>query len=323
MPPSTTTTGRRAPTGAVALTVLSIACVQVSDALSVPLLGRLGAPGTAWLRTTTGALLLLVLVRPALRSVTASQWRAIVPLGAAAAVLSLAFLGALRSLPLGTAVAIEFLGPLALAVRGTRRHGLLWPGAALAGVLLLTRPWTGDLPLAGVALAGTAAGAWAACIVLTVRVGRRVEGLRGVALAVPVAALCLTPWGAAPALTHLDPGTALHALGLAVLLPVLPFVLELLALRHLPTAGFAVLMALEPALGAGAGLLLLQQGPGLPGLLGTALVVAAGTGVCAPPKTHHPHRATHRTTRHDPAPDPREERPPCWTSSPPITSSPA
>ncbi|NAZ87926.1 EamA family transporter, partial [Kineococcus indalonis] len=264
--------------GAAALTVTSLTCVQLSDAWSVPLLGTAGAAGTAWLRATSGALVLLALVRPRVRRLTAQQWRAVVPLGLAGAVLSACFLAALERLPLGTVVAVEFLGPLALAVRTRGRGRLLWPAMALAGVLALTRPWRGDADPAGLALAAAGALAWAACIVLTARVGRCVQGLHGVALALPVTAACLTPRGAATAVAHLDAATACRALGLAVLMPVLPSVLELIALRRLPAATFATLTALEPALAAAVGAIVLHQRLGLPGALGIALVVAGGAG---------------------------------------------
>jgi inner membrane transporter RhtA len=275
---------RLATTGPVALTVLSMASVQLSDAWSVTVLGTVGAFGTAWLRAAFGALLLLLLVRPRVRSTTARQWRAIVPLGVSSAVLSLSFLAALHHLPLGTAVAIEFLGPLAVAVR----RNLVWPAVALAGVLVLTQPWHATMPLVGVALAATSAAAWAACILLTARVGRRVPGLDGVALAMPVAALVLAPWGAVTAIAHLDAASTVHALALAALMPALPFVLETAALRRLPQAAFATLMSVEPALAAIVGALVLHQRLGSAQAMGVLLVVAAGIGATRRPRRREP-----------------------------------
>jgi inner membrane transporter RhtA len=288
MSPSTVRVPAAAGGGPIALTLLSMSSVQLSDAWSISLIDSAGATGTAWLRATFGALVLLVLVRPRIRSTTAYQWRVIVPLGVASAVLSLSFLAALRSLPLGTAVAIEFLGPLAVAlVRGGRR-GFVWPAVALAGIVSLTQPWQGSVPLPGVALAATSAAAWAACILLTAQVGRRVPGLDGVALAMPVAALVLAPWGCVRAVAHLDAGTAGRALALAVLMPALPYVLELAALRRMPQATFATLMCLEPALAVIAGAVVLHQRPDYLDVLGVLLVVAAGIGATRRPRAAAP-----------------------------------
>ncbi|WP_250032397.1 EamA family transporter [Paractinoplanes maris] len=300
--------------GPVVLTVVSMTSVQLGDAWSVSLVATTGAAGAAWLRASFGAVLLLVLIRPRVRSTTWPQWRAIVALGAASAVLSLSFLGALHHLSLGTAVAIEFLGPLAVAVHRGGRRGLIWIVVALAGVLALTQPWQGAVPVVGIALAATSAVAWAACILLTTRVGRLVPGLDGVALAMPVAALLLTPWGSVAALSHLGAGTAAQALGLAALMPALPFVLETAALRRLPQAAFATLMSLEPALAAVAGAVVLHQRIGFPHVVGGLLVVAAGAGA-----TYRPSLVTHRKESicsPTPAPPPTASSPACSTCGP-------
>ncbi|WP_028645816.1 EamA family transporter [Nocardioides sp. URHA0020] len=264
---------------AATLTVLSMSSVQLSDALSLPVIDTLGAAGTAWVRAACGALLLLALVRPRVRSLSVHQWQSIVPLGILSGGLSLCFLAALQWLPLGTAVAIEFLGPLGVAFVGSGRRGARWPLLALLGVVALTRPWQGDVPLVGVLLALAAAACWAGCIVLTARVGDRVAGLDGAALALAVAALFLAPWGFLAAVPHLGPSTAAHGLVLAVLMPVLPCVLELAALRQLPQAAFATLMSFEPAMAAVVGAVVLHQRLELLPTLGVLLVVAAGYGV--------------------------------------------
>ncbi|WP_250004796.1 DMT family transporter [Actinoplanes sp. M2I2] len=289
MSPLTARGNRLTTRGPVALTVVSMASVQLGDAWSVSLVATTGAAGAAWLRAGFGAVLLLVLIRPRVRSTTRHQWRSIASLGAASAVLSLSFLGALHHLSLGTAVAIEFLGPLAVAVGRGRRRGLVWVVVALAGVLVLTQPWHGAVPLVGIVLAATSAVAWAACILLTGQVGRRVPGLDGVALAMPVAALLLTPWGSVAALGHLGAGPAVQALGLAALVPALPFVLETAALRRLPQAAFATLMSLEPAFAAVVGSIVLHQPLGFPHVVGGLLVAAAGAGA-----VHSSSTAAHR-----------------------------
>lgn len=319
--------------GPVALTVVSMASVQLGDAWSVSLIATTGAAGAAWLRAGFGAVLLLVLIRPRVRSTTLHQWRAIASLGAASAILSLSFLGALHHLSLGMAVAIEFLGPLGVAVRRGRRRGLVWVVVALAGVLALTQPWHGAVPVVGIALAATSAVAWAACILLTGQVGQRVPGLDGVALAMPVAALLLTPWGSAAALGHLEAGTTVQALGLAALMPALPFVLETAALRRLPQAGFATLMSLEPALAAVVGAIFLHQRLGFPHIVGGLLVVAAGAGAtcrsslvahrkessCSPAPTPAPPPLASSLVCSTCGPHPSEIRPTRWAGSPPST----
>ena len=193
--------------------------------------------------------------------------------------LTMLFMAAVARLPLGTASALEFLGPLAVAVaRGRGGRRLLWPGLAAAGVLVLTHPWQGGAGLAGVACALGAAACWACYIVLTQAVGDEVAGLQGLAVSIPVAALVATlvagP-GIRPALT---PHLLLAGLGLALLLPVVPFSLEMYALRRLTSAAFGTLMCLEPALALLAGFALLGQVPRAWSLVGVAFVVAAGIG---------------------------------------------
>jgi inner membrane transporter RhtA len=189
------------------------------------------------------------------------------------------FMAAIARLPLGVASALEFLGPLGVAVaRGRGGQRLLWPGLAAAGVIVLTHPWQGGASLPGVAFALGAAACWAAYILLTQTVGDEVAGLQGLATSIPVAALVttvVTGPGIRPALT---PHLLLAGLGLALLLPVVPFSLEMYALRRLTTAAFGTLMCLEPALAMLAGLVLLGQVPQVWSLAGVALVVTAGLG---------------------------------------------
>jgi inner membrane transporter RhtA len=204
------------------------------------------------------------------------------------------FMAALARLPLGTASALEFLGPLGVAVaRGRGGTRLLWPALAAAGVLALTHPWQGGASLSGIACALGAAACWAAYILLTQVVGDEVAGLQGLAVSIPVAALvttAVTGPGIAPAMT---PHLLLAGLGLALLLPVVPFSLEMYALRRLTTAAFGTLMCLEPALALFAGLALLGQVPGAWSLAGVAFVVTAGVGA---------ERTGARPARHGPAP---------------------
>src|SRR6476646_5332800 len=257
--------GTPARTGTL-MAVGSMTCVQIGLALSVPLFGRLGPLGTVWLPLAWAAVILLVAVRP-------RPWRfprpillATVALGVVTAGVTMLFMAAIVRLPLGTASSLEVLGPLGVAVaRGRGRRRLLWPGLAAAGVLVLTHPWQGGGDPLGIVFALGAAACWAAYILLTQAVGDEVAGLAGLAVSIPVAALVSTPF-------------AVPEIGRALLLPVIPFGLEMYALRRLTTAAFGTLMCLEPALALLAGLVLLGQVPGLSALAGVALVVAAGLG---------------------------------------------
>jgi inner membrane transporter RhtA len=200
-------------------------------------------------------------------------------LGAATAVMTLAFVQALDRLPLGTVVAVEFLGPLGVAaVRARRPAAAVWPALALLGVLGLTEPWAGAVDPVGLAWAAAAAAGWAGYLVLTQRVGAAVPGLGGLAASLGVAALLAAPVAAAPALSGLTWPLLAQGVGLAVLVPLLPYVLELAALRRMTLAAFGTLMALEPAIATLLGLALLAQAPNPLQAAGVALVVLAGIG---------------------------------------------
>jgi inner membrane transporter RhtA len=265
------------------MALLSMLCVQLGLAASVGLVDDLGPAGTAWLRLAWAGVILLVVVRPRPSHFTPSALRAAVLLGMVTAGVTILFMSAVTRLPLGTASALEFLGPLGVAV--ARGHGgrKVWPALAGVGVLLLTQPWTGEADPVGVAFALGAAACWAAYILLTQRVGDEVTGIAGLAVSMPVAGLVATAVAGSsafgpPVFGHLTPGLLLAGLGLAVLLPVVPFALELLALRRLTTAAFGTLMSLEPAIALVIGLVALGQRPDLLAVAGIGFVVAAGIG---------------------------------------------
>jgi inner membrane transporter RhtA len=259
------------------LAVAAMLSVQLGSALSVPLIDAVGPAGTAWLRLTAGALLFLALARPPLRAVRRRDVPAVLALGVTTGLVTIAFLSAIERIPLGTAVAVEFLGPLTVAaVRTHSARALTWPAAALLGVVLLTQPWRGDVNPAGVGFAALSAIGWATYIVLTQRVGDRFPGIGGLSLTVPVAAGTAAVLGIPQAAGHLTPGGLVAAVGLAVLLPVLPFAFEMLALRRMTSTAFGTLMALEPAIGVLLGLLVLHQQPSAPQAVGILLVVLAG-----------------------------------------------
>jgi inner membrane transporter RhtA len=276
-----------------ALAVAAMASVQLGAALSVNLFPAVGTAGTAWLRLTMGAAIFLAIARPPLRSLRRRDLPALLALGAATAGVTLAFLAAIARIPLGTAVAIEFLGPLSVAaLRSHSRRALVWPALALAGVLLLTQPWTGQANPAGIAFAALAAVGWAAYILLTQHVGDRFAGTTGLSITIPIAAVIAGIVGIPQAAGHLTPTILAAAAGLALLLPVFPFALEMHALRHLTPTAFGTLMALEPALGTLIGALVLHQNPAPAQVLGIALVVTAGAAA------QRGGRRTPRTTIH-------------------------
>ena len=258
-----------------------MSCVQLGLAASVDLFARVPPEGVAALRLVWAGLLLLVIARPRPSSFTRSSLGAAALLGVVTAGLTMLFMAAVARIPLGTASAVEFLGPLGVAVLRGRGRGLVWPVLAAAGVVLLTEPWRGGADPVGLGFALAAAGCWAGYILLTQRVGDRVTGLQGLAVSMPVAGLVSAAVAAVtvPGLVSVLTGPVLLAgLGLALLLPVVPFAFEMLSLRRLTTAAFGTLMALEPAIALLVGLVVLGQLPRPLGVLGILLVVTAGIG---------------------------------------------
>jgi inner membrane transporter RhtA len=266
----------RAPIPPWTLAVTAMLAVQLSAALSVGLIEQLGPAGTAWLRLSMGAILFLAVTRPPLRSLRRRDLPALLGLGTATAIMTLAFLAAIERIPLGTAVAVEFLGPLTVAALRSNARALVWPIAALAGVILLTEPWHGTVDVAGVGLAAIAACGWAVYILLTQRVGDRFEGVKGLSMTIPIAAVVAATVGIPQAIGRITPLTLLYALGLAALLPLLSFTLEMLALRRMTHTAFGTLMSVEPAIGLALGLIVLHQTPSIVQAVGITVVVAAG-----------------------------------------------
>jgi inner membrane transporter RhtA len=260
------------------MAVVSMLCVQLGLAASVGLIDQLGAAGTAWLRLFWAGVLMLLIVRPRPSSFSRESLRAGAALGVVTAGVTLLFMAAVARLPLGTASALEFLGPLGVAVVRSRGIARAWALVAAGGVLFLTQPWSGAADPAGVAFALAAAACWAAYILLTQKVGDTVSGIGGLAISMPVAALVATVVAGPSVAGSLTPELLLAGLGLAILLPVVPFTLELLALRRLTTGAFGTLMSLEPAFALLIGFIALHQVPNLLATLGVGLVVAAGIG---------------------------------------------
>jgi inner membrane transporter RhtA len=254
----------------------AIASVQVGATVARQLFPSLGPTGTVFLRVGFAALILLAIARPGRPRLAGAQWRAVLLFGLIIAGMNLCFYQSIARIPLGIAVTIEFLGPLGVAIAGSRKLlDFAWAAMAAAGVALLSLTGGSVTPL-GVSFALGAAVGWASYIVLGQRVGRLVAGPDGLAIALAVGGLALAPFGIAAAGTHL---LDLRNLGLGLVVAILssavPFSLEFAALRRLSSQLFGILMSLEPAMGAAAGFLFLGQRLSIRDLLAIALVTVA------------------------------------------------
>ncbi|MEU6552961.1 EamA family transporter [Streptomyces sp. NPDC046915] len=266
--------------GPVGLVLAGGVSVQFGAAVAVTLMPRAGALGVVTLRLFAAAVVLLLVCRPRLRGHSRTDWGTVIVFGITMGAMNGLFYQAVARIPLGAAVTLEVLGPLTLSVLASRRAvNAVWAGLALLGVFLLGGGGFGDLDLVGVAFALGAGAMWAAYIVFSARTGRRFPQADGLALAMAVAALLFLPLGVAESGGKLlDPVTVGLGSAVAVLSSVLPYTLELLALRRLPASTFAILMSLEPAIAATAGFLILDQTLSPFQALAIALVVAASMG---------------------------------------------
>jgi inner membrane transporter RhtA len=269
---------RRVP--APLLVLAAIVSVQFGGALAVTLIPLVGVFGSVTLRLAIAAIVLLVIVRPRLGGRTTADWLVVGAFGAILAMMNLFFYGALARIPIGVTVTIEFIGPLALAtVLSHRRKDLFAVAGAAVGVVLISgitsTPWA-EMNLAGVGLALAAGAAWAGYIVFSGRTGARFAQLDGMAIAMTIAAVLVAPVGVATAgLALWTPDALWRSAVIAVLSSVLPYSLELIALRRLAAHVFGILLSLEPAVAALAGLFVLGQQLSPPQLLGMACVVGA------------------------------------------------
>ncbi len=282
------TAGPRLP--APVLVLGGVVSVQLGAALAKQLFPTLGAAGTVTLRLVAGAALLWLVVRPTRRVLAGLDPRLTLAFGAVLATMNLSFYLALARIPLGVAVALEFVGPLAVALAGARRLRELAAAALAAVAVLLLTGGAGlvgesRLDPVGIGFALVAGVCWAAYILLSRRVGAATPGLAGLAAAATVAGILLLPVGALTAGTRLIEPHAL-ALGAAIglLSAAVPYALELVALRTLPAATFAVLMSLEPAVGALAGFAVLREHLTAPEVAGVLLVCVASVTAARSPR---------------------------------------
>ena len=260
--------------------------VQAGAAIAKGLFPALGATGTAGMRIALSALMLLAAFRPALTRLSAAQWRLVVPYGACLGLMNTVFYASLARIPLGLAVTIEFVGPLAVAVFGSRRAlDLVWVLMAGVGIALIA-PWhraagptSATIDPLGLCFALLAGGCWAAYIVVGARLSRQLAGGAAVSAGMLVATLTVLPIAlAGGGLAHLTPRLALAAAAVALLSSALPYALEMIALRALPTRTFSILMSLEPAVAALCGLVFLGERLAGAQWIAIALVITASLG---------------------------------------------
>lgn len=263
------------------LVIGGIASVQFGNAIADGLFTSVGAGGAGLLRLTMAALVALALWRPRLRSLTRATLLPAVAFGLTLAAMNLTFYHAIARIPMGIAVTIEFVGPLVVAIAGSRRpRDLLWVLLAAGGIVALAHGATHHLDLLGVLLSAGAGAFWGIYILVQARLGQAFTDASGLALGMAVAALLALPDGVIEGGGHL---LRVHSLVLGlvvgILSSVLPYSFELEALRRISTGTFGVLMSLEPGVGAIAGLLVLSQGLSARGVAGIVLVSLASLGV--------------------------------------------
>jgi inner membrane transporter RhtA len=264
---------------AIGLVVAACASPQLGAALAVTLFGELGPAGTAFLRLALAAVVLWVIWRPRL----AGDLRLPVAFGVSLGLMNWSFYESIDRIPLAIAVTIEFAGPLLVAVIGSRRPlDVVWVALAAVGIVLLVGPGGGSLDPVGVGFAVAAGACWMAYIYLNKRTGAAYPGGTGLAIAMAVGALVVLPAGLIQAQGALiEPRLLGSAFVVSVLSSVLPYSLDLEALRRLPESVFGVLMSLDPAVAAVVGFAILGQVLGPRDVLGIAMVVVASAGAAA------------------------------------------
>jgi len=258
----------------------AIFSIQIGAAVATSLFPEIGAAGVVFMRAIVSAVLLAAIWRPGIETVRENP-RLLLVFGAALAGMNLCFYEAIDRIPLGTAVTLEFIGPLTVAlITSRRRRDWIWAGLAAVGILLLTGGVGGEsLDPVGVALALAAGFFWGSYILLGKRMGQAFSGGKGLAVAMAVSALLTAPLGIVEGGTGLlSPEVLLVGLAVGALSSALPFTLELEAMRRLPSSVFGVMMSLEPAVAAAVGLVLLGQGIVPLEFVAILLVVAASAG---------------------------------------------
>lgn len=263
------------------LLLVSIVSIQLGAAVAVNLFPALGPVGTTFLRLAFASALLVAATRRTIAWSARRHAGVLLLYGTILGVMNLSFYGAIARIPLGIAVAIEFIGPLGLAAATSRRgRDFAWIGLAVLGIALLTPKIGSALDPLGVALAGVTGLCWAAFTVMSQRVGRALPGNSGLAIGMVVAALVVLPVEVADGgLRSLDPGLMVGGLAVAILSTAVPLSLEYEALKRMTARAYGIVVTLEPAAAAIVGALLLGQAMGPEGLMAVACVTTAALGV--------------------------------------------
>ena len=268
------------PPPAPGLLLLAMVLFQIGSTVAKDMFSAVGPDATVFMRLTFGAAALLLVWRPRLRGHTRQEYGLIGLYGLLLVVMYLAFFAALARLPLGVAVTVEFVGPLGVAVAGSRRRlDLLWAAFAAAGILLLAPVGAGRVDPLGLALALLAGSAWAAYIPVAARLGRSFSGGTGVALAMTVSAVALIPVGVSAAGAVMRaPWVIVTGAAVGLLSTALPFSLELEALRRMPARVYGIMVSGEPVIAALAGFVVLHESLGVRAVCAVVLVTAASLG---------------------------------------------
>lgn len=282
------TSRRTAPTSTptqlvpVLFVIGSIVSLQFGSGYATTLFDEAGAMGVTAMRLGFAALIMMAVVRPRMRGWDRSQWKTVVAFGLSLALMNGFFYAAIAQIPFGIALAFEFLGPLGLAAALSRRaRDFAWVLLALAGVTTigLHNADTGALNVSGVVFALLAAASWAGYIVLGARTAKAVPGHQGLAAGLVVAAIVLVPLGFVSAGSALlSPSVLVPGIAVAVLSSVMPYAMEMQALKTMPKKTFSILLALEPAAGVLTGVIMLGQHLDLLTIAAIGLVVIAGMG---------------------------------------------
>jgi inner membrane transporter RhtA len=265
---------------AIALVLGAASSVQAGASVAKSLFPSFGPPGVVWLRLVFGSIALWAIARPELRGRPQRELRLVAALGIVLVSMNVSFYESIDRLPLGIAVTVEFLGPLAVAIIGSRRPlDFAWVALAAGGVALLAEGGGKGVHPLGLFLAALAGLFWALYIFLSVPIGKAYPGASGLAPAMVLGALLITPWGIVSAGDHLrDPQLVGAAVGVGLLSSALPWSLELEALRRVPTHVFGVVLSLEPAVAALAGFAFLQEHLAARAWAAIGLVVVASAG---------------------------------------------
>ncbi|WP_291145718.1 EamA family transporter [Flavobacterium sp. UBA7680] len=265
------------PVPAVLLAIISVQC---GAAIAKTLFPAIGAAGTASIRIGVSALILLLAYRPNLKAITPAQWKIVIPYGLSLGAMNLIFYFAIERIPIGLAVTLEFMGPLLVAIIGSKRLiDYCWVLLAAMGIVLIA-PWTNDrLDILGVVFALLAGALWAAYIVLGGKISKIMNGGQAVSTGMLFAAILILPFGFLEnGLANLTPKLFGMGVALALLSSAIPFTLEMKALGQLPPRTFSILMSLEPAAASICGFIFLQENLSFYEILAVLCVVIASAG---------------------------------------------